>query len=58
MGHCVSKIALSAELKYARCVCIVIFPQPVKPWEMIHTKEYEVKAASAIFCLINTGIPT
>lgn len=53
-----SKIALSAELKYyGWCVCIVIFPQPEKPWEMIYTKEYELKAASAIFCLINTGIP-
>lgn len=57
MGHCVSKIVLSAELKYdVWCVCIVIFPQPQKPWEMVYAKE-QVKAASAVFCLINTGIP-
>lgn len=53
-----SKIALSAVLKYdVWCVCIVIFPQPVKPWEIIYTEEQEVKAASAIFCIINIGIP-
>lgn len=52
------KIALSAVLKYdVWCVCIVVFPQPVKPWATIYTKEQGVKAASAIFCLINIGIP-
>lgn len=40
MGHCVSKIVLSAELKYdVWCVCIVIFLQPQKPWEMVYAKE-------------------
>lgn len=49
-----SKIALSAELQHDVCwVCIVIFPQPVKPWEMIYTK---VKPASVVFCLINAAI--
>lgn len=57
MDHCISKIALSAGLKnYAWCVWIVIFLPPVKPWEIIYAKDQEVKAASAIFCLINTGI--